>query len=79
MQVADVRKPLMSVAKICDLDHEVIFKKDGGCIRSCTTGEEIKFERHRDIYRMGVKLIEGDMVFSRPGKQQERRAVYKTL
>ena len=29
MQVTDVRKPLMSVSKICDAGHKVTFTKDG--------------------------------------------------
>ena len=30
MQVTDVRKPLMSVAKICDAGHKVTFSSHGG-------------------------------------------------
>ena len=29
MQVTDVKKPSMSVARICDAGHEVMFQKDG--------------------------------------------------
>ena len=37
MQVTDVRKPLMSVSKICDAGHSVTFRSDGGG-RSWTIG-----------------------------------------
>ena len=30
MQVTDVKKPSVSVARICDAGQEVMFQKDGG-------------------------------------------------
>ena len=58
MQITDVNRALMSVAKICDAGHTVTFNSDGGVIRNKKTGEETKFRRENNVYRMTVKLNE---------------------
>ena len=58
MQVTDVNKALMSVARICDAGHTVVFKPEGGVIRNNKTGDETKFRRENNVYRMTVKLHE---------------------
>ena len=58
MQVTDVNRALMSVAKICDAGHTVTFTTDGGVIRNNQSGEETKFRRENNVYRMTVKLNE---------------------
>ena len=58
MQITDVNKALMSVAKICDAGHSVVFTSDGGFIKSNKTGEETKFRRENNVYRMKVKLFD---------------------
>ena len=40
MQVTDVKKPLMSVARMCDAGHEVVFQSGGGYIKH--TGSRLK-------------------------------------
>ena len=65
MQVTEVNKALMSVAKICDAGHTVVFKRDGGLIRNDTSGEETKFRRENNVYRLKVKL--SDAGFTRQG------------
>ena len=65
MQVTDVNKALMSVAKICDAGHTVVFRRDGGLIRNDTSGEETKFRRENNVYRLKVKL--SDSGFTRQG------------
>ena len=62
MQVTDVHKPLMSVAKICDAGHTVVFKPDGGYIHNTHTGEHTHFRRENNVYRLTVKLHEADFV-----------------
>ena len=54
MQVTDVTKPLMSVSKICDAGHEVVFNKSGGVIKSIETGQETRFIRVNNVYRLRV-------------------------
>ena len=58
MQVTDVNRALMSVAKICDAGHTVTFTTDGGVIKNTRSGEETKFRRENNVYRMTVKLNE---------------------
>ena len=65
MQVTDVNRALMSVAKICDAGHTVTFTTDGGVIRNNASGEETKFRRENNVYRMLVKLNESG--FTRQG------------
>ena len=45
MQVMDVTKALMSVARISDIGHTVVFRKDGGEIKHDETGQITKFQR----------------------------------
>jgi hypothetical protein len=66
MQVTDVKKPLMSVARICDAGHEVIFSAKGGVIKHVKSGQSTKFERVDNVYRLKVDLEPG---FARPGNQ----------
>ena len=74
MQVTDVRKPLMSVSKICDAGHEVVFNKTGGKIIHLEGGQITKFDRVEDVYRLHVRLPgpkaynEVSSVFTRPVK-----------
>ena len=56
MQVTDVKKPLLSVSRICDTGHRVIFDKQGGYIEANDTGERFNFIRENGVYRMRVKV-----------------------
>ena len=66
MQVTDVKKPLMSVARICDAGHVVTFMADGGTIRNLKTGQRTTFDRVDNVYRLKVGLEPG---FARQGIQ----------
>ena len=52
MQVTDVSPSLMSVVKVCDVRHMVLFTENGGVIKNLNTGEETKFERENNVCRM---------------------------
>ena len=67
MQVTDVKKPLMSVARICDAGHEVVFRSNGGTITHTSTGQTTKFQRVDNVYRLRVDVV-SEPVFRRPGK-----------
>ena len=67
MQVTDVKKPLMSVARICDAGHEVVFRSNGGTITHTRTGQTTKFQRVDNVYRLKVDVV-SEPVFRRPGK-----------
>ena len=58
MQITDVNRALMSVAKICDAGHTVTFTTEGGVIRNIKSGDETKFQRENNVYKMTVKLNE---------------------
>ena len=68
MQVTDVKKPLMSVARICDAGHRVIFTKDGGTIEHEVTGQTTKFKRIDNVYRLKVGVAEETLGFSGQGR-----------
>ena len=65
MQVTDVQKPLMSVSRICDAGHRVVFLRDGGYIEHEMTGQRTEFARVDNVYRLNVQCEKG---FSRPGR-----------
>ena len=69
MQITDVNRALMSVAKVCDAGHEVLFRRDGGIIKNEQTGAETTFRRENNVYRMTVKLDDkkGASSFARQG------------
>ena len=68
VQMAKVRKALLSVSKICDAGHEVKFTRTGGTITHCTTGQVIRFRRTEGVYRLRLKIRKADESgFTRPG------------
>ena len=58
MQVTDVSKALMSVARICDAGHIVVSRPEGGVTRSNKTGDETKLSRENNVYTMHVTFCE---------------------
>ena len=72
MQITDVKRALMSVAKVCDAGHTVTFTKYGGVIENNQSGEKTTFKRENNVYRMRVRLseeqeLEADAGFKRQG------------
>ena len=67
MQVTDVRKPLMSVARICDAGHRVVFTKSGGIIQHESTGQTTKFQRIDNVYRLKVGVVDEKSGFTWQG------------
>lgn len=58
MQVTDVQKPLLSVSRVCDSGHRVVFHSQGGYIQHETTGQVTHFYRDNNVYRMEVMPME---------------------
>ena len=56
MQVTNVRKSLMSVSKVCDAGHRVIFTKEGGYIEHEATGQRTTFSRCGGVYSLSANL-----------------------
>ena len=65
MQITDVKRALLSVAKVCDSGHEVTFRKDGGCITHLESGKTFNFMRVDGVYRMEMDVM-SDAGFTRP-------------
>ena len=68
-QIADVSKPLVSVASICERGNRVLFGKVGGVVQNLRTGREIPFYRRNGIYILTMWLQDGDepeQPFARP-------------
>ena len=61
MQVTDINKSLMSVSRICDTGHRVIFDSHGGFIEHIQSGQKTAFERKCVVYVLRANLDkEGD-------------------
>ena len=56
-QVADVTRPILSVARLTEVGHQVRFHKNGGSIVHKQTGKEIAFERHRGVYVLEATVV----------------------
>ena len=70
MQITAVNKALLSVSKICDAGHEVVFHKHGGRIVNQFNGQQMNFSRENGVYRMKLHVL-GDAAttyFQRQGK-----------
>lgn len=71
MQVTQVRTPLLSLGRVCDEGHPVIFTRDGGYIEHESSGDKMHSLRHNNIYTIGVDTV-AESGFIRQGTQQMR-------
>ena len=68
-QVAEVNRPLTSVAKICDQGNRVVFGAQGGYILNVKTGKMTQFQRESGVYTLNLWLkAGGTSSFGRPGQ-----------
>ena len=51
-QITDVRRPLCSVAKLCDRGNRVVFGRGGGVIHNLSSGRMTPFRRRGNIYAL---------------------------
>ena len=49
-QIADVSRPLMSVAKVCEMGNRVLFGSGGGVILNLASGQVTPFEMEDGVY-----------------------------
>ena len=49
-QVAEVSRPLMSVARLCEMGNRVLFGANGGVIMNMATGELTPFTKEEGVY-----------------------------
>ena len=52
LQVTDVHKPLLSVAKMVDAGQKVVFGPDGAYVEDTFTGDRIPMDRRGGIYEL---------------------------
>jgi hypothetical protein len=64
-QLTDVRKPLMSVSKLCDEGNRVIFEEKGGYIENKKSGQRTNFLLGGNVYVPEMDLASG---FTGPAK-----------
>jgi hypothetical protein len=70
-QVADVRKPLLSITACSDMGYDCYLGKEGGSLRNRVTGEVIPLERRGSLYslRMWARQdpgVNSNSSFARP-------------
>ena len=53
-QVAEVRRPLCSIARLCDRGNRVVFGRGGGVVQNLSTGRCSPFRREGAIYIMDL-------------------------
>ena len=63
MPARDVQKSLMSLSRICDAGHHVVFLKDGGYTEHGRTGHGKEFEHEDNVHLLKVHCKKR---FSRP-------------
>ena len=64
-QVAEIHKPLLSVARVADMGYECVLKKSGGYLRDEYTNELVPVRRKGSLYIMKA-WVKADP-FVRPG------------
>ena len=65
-QVAEVRRPLCSIAKLCDNGNRVLFGRGGGIVQNLRNGHCTPFRREGSIYVMDL-YVDVDAPFRGPG------------
>ena len=61
-QVAEVSRPLISVARLSEMGNAVIFGASGGVIRNMTTGADTPFVRKEGVYVFTLRIPPAEMV-----------------
>ena len=64
-QIADVKKPLVSVSTICERGNRVLFGKSGGVIQNITSGVETPFFKKNGVYVLDMWLQDEPAPFPR--------------
>ena len=70
-QVAKVNRPLMSIARICDRGHTVLFTKTHASVLDAKGREICRFARKGNLYMIDVTLKAPSRKsgFTRPGQR----------
>lgn len=77
MQVTDVRRPLISVARICGAGYQFVFASSGGCIQHLETGQATSLYRDCNIYIMDVETMKSRGGFQLAGEVRTLRVSFR--
>ena len=79
-QVCDINKGLLSVKRMVDKDHKVVFEKAGGYIEDCKTGTKLWMTEDRGLYmlKMWVKNRIVGVFRGRAAEHRQGRFAHKT-
>jgi hypothetical protein len=64
-QCAPVTKPLLSVSRICDAGHRVIFESTGGYMVNLKSGRKTSFRRKNNVYMLDMMVGVDDVSVGR--------------
>ena len=53
-QIANASRPLMSVARICEMGHRVLFGASGGVIANLESGQQTSIEKEDGVYVLSM-------------------------
>ena len=57
-QIAAVQKPLVSVSRLAEAGHQVVFGASSGCIKHLASGRELPLRKSGKVYFLDMKLAE---------------------
>ena len=70
-QIAEVKRPLCSISRLCDRGNRVVFGKSGGLIHKLRSGQVTRFPREGGVYVLETMVDtapEKPAGFTRPGR-----------
>ena len=56
VQVAEVSRPLMSVARLCEMGTRILFGANGGVIVNLKTGDVSPFQKEEGVYTFEIMI-----------------------
>ena len=59
-QIGEVNRPSMAVSQTCDAGDHVLFTSDGGYVYNLVDGSATRFERHNNVYELGMWIKSSD-------------------
>ncbi len=57
-QIADVERPLISVAKLADAGNRVVIDAAGGRIEHCASGRTVRLIRDGNVFVLGMYVVD---------------------
>ena len=67
VQVADIKKPLLSITKVADMGFECVLGAKGGFLVDGKTGERLTIQRRGSMYSLKMWVNDSSAGFGRQG------------